>query len=334
MGFPGASAEAAAAERWMISPGIKRFIRPALFLPHQLEKIRSTEFGNVAEVVRGFKGNYESYQSPTWGVLLTDVDLIDGTIYTGRGASVLRPDRRRLPIYVRPKRVMKQGSLFESWMGNRWFGMWLLDDCLTYSLAQEHGQPVRTMAAQSPHQRQYAERLGFHMQPVEDTHFEELTIFLDQGQNDSKRVRADRIRQKLAGAADKQRHPGVFLLRGRTGELRLLLNEWEIAERLATEYGLTVLDPATVPLSQMLHACAGARVIVGVEGSHLTHGSMVMPNDAALLVIQPPDRVLPLLKISCDRQGQKFAFVVGNGPKHGFHVDWQDVAKTMDLVCA
>lgn len=332
-GRTGDSLEEIAVDRWTVSPGVRRYIPPARYLPNQMERIRATEFGSVAEVVRGLRGDYETSQSPTYGFRLKDAELIDGAVYAGKSRISLRSRQRRMPVYRRPRESMAQGALFESWMGNRWFGMWLLDDCLTYQLAQDCGTPVRTVSAGSAHQHEYISSLALQAKSVCDMHFDELVLFADAGHNDGRRARADAAKRRLnAARSAPQRHPGVFLLRGNSGERRVLVNELEIAEQLARHRGFRVVDPASATLAQLIDACAGANVVAGVEGSHLAHGLTIMANDAALFVLQPPDRVVSVLKVITDRQGQRYGFVVGEGSRDGFHLTWNDVARSLDLV--
>lgn len=47
------------------------------------------------------------------------------------------------------------------------------------------------------------------------------------------------------------------------------------------------MDPSTASVAEILAACAGARVIAGIEGSQLAHGMMVMPDDATFFAIFP-----------------------------------------------
>ena len=324
--------EAIACEQWAISPGTRRYIPPARFLRGQLDKIQATEFGSPSEIIRGFRGDYESIEAPTRGLRIRDVDLIDGVLYARGAAYCLRPRRRRIPLYRRPQSSMAKASMYESWMGNRWFGMWLLEDCLSYELTKDVAPPVKTAAPPTRHQGEYELRLGLQATSVGDVHFDELILFRDASNNEGRRRRADLIKQRLNHSSPEARHPGVFLLRGKTGERRLLLNELEIAERFAAERNFQILDPSFSPLSKIVEACAGARVVAGVEGSHLCHGLAIMPNDAALLVIQPADRVVAALKIVTDRQGQRYGFVVGTGEREGFRVAWEDVARTLDLL--
>ncbi|CDN55720.1 Hypothetical protein RG1141_CH33850 [Neorhizobium galegae bv. officinalis bv. officinalis str. HAMBI 1141] len=326
--------EAVACERWTIAPQVRRFIHPAKFLPHHLDRITGAEFGSVAEILKGFRGNYETIQEATVGYRVKNIDLIDGVLYGQKSSRSLRPRSRRLPVYVPPKQSAS-GALFESWVGNRWFGNWLLDDCLTYSLADEYQTPVRTRPATWEHEPQYAQKLGFKPIQVSDVHFDEVVLFRDKGQNASKRKRADQLREKLlASVPPFPVHPGVFILRGNGGSSRNLTNEAEIAEQFASKLGFRILDPMASSVDNIILACAGARIVAGVEGSHLVHGLTVMPPDATLFVIQPPDRAVSALKIITDRQGQGYALVIGEGTCANFRVDWDDIDRTLEMVFA
>jgi hypothetical protein len=330
LGLPQRELEAAAVERWEIAPSVKRFIPSARFLPRQLDRIQGTEFGSIEEVLRDLRGGFETIQPETLGFRLKHVDLVDGVLYAGQGVKHLRPRSRRALAYRAPAEVTR-GALYESWVGNRWFGNWLAEDCLTYALAARHGDPVTTTLAPSGHVPRYEALLGMTPRRVARAHFEELILFRDPENADRKR-RANQLRERLVGPGPFDRHPGVFLLRGSTGMKRILTNEQAIAEHLAAERGFRILDPSRLSVEEIIAACAGARVVAGVEGSHLFHGLMTMPQDAALFVIQPPYRAVTLMKRIVDRQGQPFLFVVAEGGQDEFSVKQEDVARTLDLI--
>jgi hypothetical protein len=223
------------------------------------------------------------------------------------------------------------GAIYESWVGNRWFGTWLLDDCLAYRLAERFGQPVTTARAACGHAFEYELRLGMAPRRLERARFDELIVFRDFFNTADRKARADDFRRRLVGSAPPAVHPGVFLLRGQRGTRRVLANERALAEQLARTRGLRLLDPESSSVAEIVAACAGARVVAGVEGSQLVHGLMLMPPAATLLVLQPPDRVASVLKSATDRQGQRFAFVVGIGDQSAFRVDPGEVLRTLDL---
>jgi len=319
---------ARAATQWEVAPASSVAVRPAKCLPGQISRIRRAEFGTIDEVVRDFAGGFDSHQPPTQAYRLTGVLLMGGVLYADGAARHLKPRSGRLPMGFAVREVTC-AAMHESWVGNRWFGNWLSDDCLTYRLAEQAGCPFATSPA-SGHQFAYEQQLG--IAPVRRTSafFEELILFDDKPHNEGKRDRATDMRRRLIGH-EPDRHPGVFLLRGGTGARRILRNERVIAEHLAARRGFQILDPTTADLGDIVAACAGAEVVAGVEGSHLLHGLVVMPPAARALVIQPPTRAVSVLKLLTDRQGQDYSLVVGEGNDEVFDACAGEIERTLDL---
>lgn len=331
VGAPVPDIEAVAAERWEIAPADVRYIAPAKVAPGHLDRIRGAEFGSVADVLRAFRGDFEAIQPPTYGYRLEAVDLVDGVLYADGAQRTLRSRSQRALTYAAPA-AAASGTLYETWIGNRYFGNWLSDDVLTYPLAARYGAPVTTTMTVGGHVPRYEQLLGMTPRRLEHVHFDELIVFDDQSHNADKRARADDFRARViagTGVATPA-HPGVFLLRGRTGDVRELINERDIAERLAARHGFIVLDPSTASVEAIVAACAEARIVAGVEGSQLVHGMVLMPPGAGMLTLQPPDRVVAGMKRMPDRQGQLFGLVVGEGTAARFSVDPDDVEHVLD----
>ncbi len=319
-------------ERWEIAPAVNGFVQAAKYLPGQIERIRQTEFGHMEDVLRDLRGGYEIVHGATMGFRLRDVDLVNGVLYAPGAVRHLRPRAGRVPpLYGRPEEVVK-GALYETWNGNRWFGCWLLGDCLTYPLAEQIAQPCTTSAPPAGHQREYESVLAMNPRRIANVHFEELVIFHDVPSNEGKRQRAREFRERVIGTRSYDSHPGVFLVRGSAGDKRVLTNEQALCEHLARTRGFRILDPLKSSLDEIARACAGAKVVAGVEGSHLVHGLMLMPKGSALFVIQPPERVCSVLKAAVDSQEQVFSFLVAEGGRDEFTVDPDEVDRTLDLL--
>lgn len=321
-----------ATDQWEIAPADKRYLIPAIFLPDQLDRIRGTAFHPVEEVVSHFKGGYELHEGPSIGYRVRHVDLVDGVLYSANGDRHLRQRKRRLPAYVVPREVAS-GVLYESWFGNRWIYSWFADDCPRYLLAEQYGTPVTSATRpQGQHIPAYEALLGMRPQRFNRVHFDELILLEDFNRGRERQARFGRVRQKLLAAAGPHAdHPGVFLLRGKTGDARFLANEIEIAERLARERGLRVLDGTKMSVDELIAACAGARVVAGVEGSQLAHGVAVMAPGTLLFTIQPPTRVTSAMKMFTDREEMLYAFVIGEGDLGAFTVEWDEVIRTLDM---
>lgn len=322
-----------AEESWEVHPAQTLQYRPSLALPGQVERIRASVFAPLPDTIEALTREGLTHEGPTRAWRFQGVDLIDGVLYHKGGEHHLRQKRRPLSLARRP-RLELSATLYESWTTNRWFGSWLMDACVTYDLAATFGQPVTTMPAarSGSHQARYEELAGMSPRVLEgDAHFSDLTLFDDLANNGGKAARAVALREKLLAGRSPRAVPGVFLLRGHAGDQRLLVNEQDLAESLARERGFLVIDPLEATVDELIEACGAARAIVGVEGSHLVHGITVAPEGAAILPIQPPERVAATLKQQSDRLGQRFGLIVAEGSDSEFHLDRDELFATLDL---
>ena len=324
---------AAAVDRWQEAPGEVLEFAPSVALPGQLDRIRASVFATLPETVEALTRNGQASEGPTLGWRFRDVDLVDGVLYSQGGEFHLRNRARRFGLAFRPRTAIS-AALYETWTTNRWFGSWLMDGLVTWPLADRTGLAMTTAPAPKPgsHAARYEELLAVTPGRIAgDVHFDELILFGDLSNNGDKWRRQRELRDRLLAGRDPAPVPGVFLLRGTAGDLRLLKNESALAERLAAERGFLVIDPLKVSADALIEACGAARAIVGVEGSHLVHGINVAPPGAAIVPIQPPDRVAATLKQLSDRLGQRYGLLVAEGNDAVFTLDWDDLARTLDL---
>jgi hypothetical protein len=333
---------------WQIAPSEPFVTPPAYYLPNQLERITGWTFAS-APPRRIAEGGIDLVHGQTRAFLLKDAYLIDGVLYKGNACAHLHPRASRF-LQLAVEREVERGAVYCTFPGNRYFGQWLMDDCVAYPLATAEGIPVSTdqpIPVHTPgsegHTTGYEQRLGMKPARLHSAFFRELVIFDDVGQNSSKRERFRALGQKLlasqnqsvnraaARSAGAKSHPGVFIIRGKTGERRILKNELELAEQLRASRGFRVVDIRTADVATLIDACAGARIVVGVEGSQLIHGIVLLPPGGAVLTLQPPKRFCPILKDLTDRDGQHFGFIVGTPDGDDLYVDRDEVERTLDL---
>lgn len=329
---PAPALEAMAVRIWEVAPAETAIVPRGFCLPGQLERVRETIF-TAKDPFPEMQGGWEATHGATRAMLLEDAWIIDGVVYAGAAVSHLHPRTRRLP-HVAVDVEIDRGALYGSPGGNMYFGTWLMDDCVTHALAEVDGMPVDTARPTSPHVRDY-ER-WFEMRParIGRAFFRELVVYDDLGQNQHKARRWAALRDKLARRFAAPPHPGVFIVRGESGVRRVLRGELELAERLARTRGLRVIDPMKLELEAVMRACAGARMIVGVEGSALLHGMLWLERGGACVVLQPPNRYCALMKHLTDRDGQYYGCVVGRQLGEDFAVDTDEVERTIDLLPA
>ncbi|MBN2192278.1 MAG: glycosyltransferase family 61 protein [Polyangiaceae bacterium] len=318
-----------AARTWEIHPPEVATRRDAFCLPGQQERIRAWGFPTVCSAQDLVAG--EVFHGPTRGHLLKDAWLIDGVLYC-RGASChLQPRSRHLPPRLRVDAELARGAVYRTVPGIKWFAHWLMDDCVLYPLAVAEGTPVSPAHALTQHMAGYESRLELAPSRLAAARIRELVVFDDHGLNRSKGARFAALRRKLRPSARPRRHPGVFVVRGDTGDRRLLANELEVAEHLRDRRGFRILDHTRADVAEIIETCAGAKTVVGVEGSQLIHGLLFLEPGGALLTLQPPDRFVTTWKPRVERHDQHFGFVVGATREGDFFIDKDEVERTLDL---
>lgn len=324
------SIESVAVRSWEIAPAEAAISKPAFFLPDQLDRVSGWAFA-TEHPRRDMNGGVKGMHGATRAFLITDAWLIDGALYKGFASSHLQPRSRRF-LKLQASVELDRGAVYCTAEANKYFGQWLLDDCVTYALAAKEGTPVTTDQAVSAHAMDYESRFGMKPSRLGGVYFRELLVFNDRGDNRSKSARFGANREKLLSGVNVEPHPGVFILRGRAGELRLMSNELELAERLRERRGFRILDPMQTDVSNIVATCAGARVVMGIEGSQLVHGMLLLQRGGSLVTLQPPNRFVKMLKCVTDREGQNFGFVVGIPDGMGFRIDPEEAERTLDLL--
>ena len=318
-----------AVRTWQIAPGEEAVTPKSYFLPGQLERVTGWTFADE-HPRRQMLGGYKTEHAPTIAYLVRDAVLADGRLFRGTACEHLHPRTSIAPI-VRIEDELARAAVYSTPAGNKYFGNWLMDDCNTYVLACDDSLPVSTAVPLWAHKLQY--EVCLDMRPVRQSRafIREAVLFDDFGQNSNKRERVRRMRERLLSHVEAKPHPGVFILRGSSGERRVLLNELEIAEALRRSRGIKVIDPLGMSVPDILAVCAGAETVVGVEGSGLIHGILLLPKGGRLLTLQPPNRFVGLYKHLTDRDDKYFGFVVGSPVGQDFTIDLDEVERTMDL---
>lgn len=319
-----------ATRTWQLSPPETTTPPAAIFLPDQLERVTGYEF--AADTFRqDMYGGVEVHHAATHAYLIEHALLVDGILYKGDATTFLRrPHGRMPPLSIRGE--IRRGAIYCTFGGNRYFGQWLIDDCVTYPLACNEGVPITTASDVGEHAAVYEQWLAMRPHRVHAARLREVVVFDDFGQNSHKRDRFRSLKAKLVEKVGDAPHPGVFIIRGGTGSRRILRNELELAEQLRKTRGFRIVDPMSTDVPSVLAACAGAQMVVGVEGSHVVHALMLMSEGRSLLTIQPPFRFCTVLKDVADREGIKFGFVVGRQIEHDFFADPDEVERTIDLM--
>lgn len=333
----GSTLEQLATRTWELEAPSVSTASKAFHLPGQLDRVIGMAYTD--NPLREMLGGYEIQHNPTRAYLFKDMWQINNSLYRGRWRIDLRArkwlrtaQKRRPPFQVEVE--LDRASIYSTFDGNEFFGLWLTDDCPAYSLAAKEGTPLTCMpAGEYSHQLEYQTLWGMKPVRAQAAYLKEAVIVHDDwSYGKGKHARFADLRNRLLARLPHAPHPGVFILRRDSGNSRIMRNELEVADYLRERRGFKVVDVTKHTATEILSASAGARVVAGVEGSHLINGLMVLNPGASLLALQPPNRFCGVIKKSADMEGIHYSFVVGKPTDEGFEVDTQEIERTLDLL--
>lgn len=317
-------------KQWTLCPAETIVAPAAIYLEGELDKVSAIqEDTNYALELKRVQGGVAEHAATT-AYQLNNTHISNGYLY--KKSMKLRLTTNKESLFE-PDKIERfsEAALASTFCGNRYFGHWLTDDLTLALSSQKMAQAVSTKESHTNHQVEYSKILDVHPTYVANARFKKLIITQDVGQNSYKRERYKYMRSKLQASCSSESKSGVMLLRGSTGVNRPLVNEKEIAIFLKGQ-GFTIIDPESISASEIALLTSQAKIIVGVEGSHLVHGLFTMKEGGTLLTLQPPFRFNNVFKDYTDCLELKYSFVVGKQVESGFEVEIADIVKTMDLL--
>ena len=327
--FPSASV---ASRTWEIAPAETTISSPAYCLPDQLDRVTGWAFANE-HPRKLMEGGLPVHHGATRAFLLRDAFLIDGVLYKGDACKHLMRRRQRVP-QLRVEQEIDRAAMFCSEAGNAYFGQWLIDDCPTYPLAAAEAQPVMTNQPLTEHTLGYEDWLDMKPRRLDERLLSRARHLRRHGSEPEQAAALPRPRRQAPltrrGGAPI---PGSSSSAERPARRRVLKNELELAERLRDQRGFRILEPPKHDVPTIVKTCAGAKVVIGVEGSGLIHGAMTIQPGAAMVTLQPPQRFVTVFSQLVD--GIHFGFVVGAPDgSEDFRVDPTEVERTLDLLAS
>ena len=325
--------ESAAYTRDVVCPEEKAWVSPSSFLPGQLEKVSGAPSESSIEVEIAAATAREVVHAATIAYHVRDAVLIDGSIYSGRWKHFISHRSALSSLPSDPIHIGEAG-LASSCFGTRYFGHWLRDDCAQYILAQEYGQPlcVRQPTYSVDHQQKYGRYFHQDWTPIDRARIDHLVVFQDFSQNKFKQARYKllkaQIRAHFAGTPCRK---NVFLRRGQTGVMRTIRNEGEIVDALIKR-DFKIVDLESDSLETILRTLVDAKIVVSMEGSHISHCCFTVPDQSGLIVLQPADRFTGVHRGWAECMSVRFGFVVGGKVEGGYYFSTSDILRTIDLM--
>jgi hypothetical protein len=326
--------KACATRTWQLRPGEQATVPPAHHSPKMLERVTALSPWRAWETERVMIEGGKIGHDPTLAHLVENVSIVGSFAYSGAGKEHRGYGQEKLFLDSdEPPQSFNEACLITSNFGSHFFGTYLQYD-FPLALLPESGATLISMVTKPfSHAEEYRRLCSVPASHLVHQGFvRKLTMYSDHAENPSKeeRYRALRASVKAAFANEaKGSFPGVFIRRGRSGELRLLENEPEVEAELA-RLGFRIVDPETQSARQIAAACFDAPLVISVEGSQISHAIYTMADRATLLVLQPPNRFSMSYKEFTDRVQMRFAFLVGLPSPQGFRVEIAELKALID----
>lgn len=326
-----------ASREWVLCPSERARIPPAIHLPGAIEKVRALSPWRNWDTERVLLAGGVIDHAASVAREISNVDLAGAFLY--RGAAKLQPGFGEERWFgfgqdLGPREKLDQVHLMTSQSGSHFFGTLMLDDMPLGLIPRPEDRCIAMVSKSYVHEAGYRALLGLpRPREVHHARIRRLVCYTDFAQNSFKQARYEQLRARLraALAQDPQRVPslGVYLRRGIGGEPRVLVNEAEL-ERSLQALGFDILDPEHLSAREIAERSLDARVVVAVEGSHLSHAIFSAADQASFLVIQPPDRFALAYKEYTDRVGMRFALAVADPAPGGFTVALDDIHRLLE----
>ena len=304
---------------------------PCIVLPGQYERIRACAFGIAIEKeVAELEGAPRTIGA-TLRYVLESVLISENVLYS-RGRHKYFNYKLRLNREQSQPKEFDEIVLRSSFVGCYYFGHWLRDDCATHLLAEQYGTPMSMPTPAWPDCAEYLTLFGQQYDELGEGYVRRLILFDDITQNANKanRFRVLRSRVVKRFGINATGHI-VYLTRGAGEPGRTPINEKEIAEALSRR-GVIVLQAETLGVGRQIKELIGARIVISVEGSQLSHALYTMSDQGGILVIQPPQRFFTSHMDWARALNIRYSVVVGKESEGGYYLPIDDLLRTIDLL--
>jgi capsular polysaccharide biosynthesis protein len=323
--------ESAAVAREVIDPGKTVTGRKGLCLPGQLDRVTNVPFGmSVSRELDEF-ANATRHIGASVRYEFRDVAIDGYRLATAQRVKIYRDDPA-FGLADVPMIMLDEAALRTSYVAVHFFGHWLRDDCATQLLAEDYGPVLAMQTPAWPDKQAYRALLGRDYVEASRARVGRLHMFDDISQTDHKVARFRQSRGHFAAVAPKRAALGtVFLARGAGGTARDLVNQDALIE-VMTARGIEVLHAENASVATIVAALQGARILISVEGSQISHGLLTLADKAGILVLQPPDRFFNSHMDWSHALDMHYAVVVGTPQPGGFSIAEDELLATLDLL--
>ncbi|OQW69067.1 MAG: hypothetical protein BVN34_06035 [Proteobacteria bacterium ST_bin12] len=234
----------------------------------------------------------------------------------GGGAVNCNKEYFRAKIYPSSKtsyQKIKSAILISNSNSEIYYGDWFLDELPAAKIDFDSSQSI---AFRKPdgwqHSREYLDIFNIGINYGFRGIVENLYLLTDSSQNSYKQNRYQSLRQELEQYNFQDANfSGTYILRGSNtqGAPRVLDNENELIAHLKKQ-NFNILDLEKMSAKEIVKRLWNTPMVIGVEGSALTHAILPLRKFGSMLVIQSPKRLSLALKGILDARNNPFGMYV------------------------
>jgi hypothetical protein len=304
---------------------------PGICLPGQLDRIEEAAFGlDVKTEIAQFSG------APKVTLAARRIELhnvyIDGYSLHCQGRTLCMRTDGQADIPDTDIIELQDAGLRSSFLGCWFFGHWLRDDCATHELAHDFGPVLGIQTPFWPDKQDYLTLFQQEVLTARQAYVSKLVMFDDIHQGLDKAVRFEILRKKIRQSViPEHSNHLVYLRRGGTASARSISNESQVAEALE-QRGVIIVSAEQMSIPDMVAKLLGARMIISIEGSQISHALYTLNDGGSVLAIQPPDRFFNSHMDWLRVLNMHYGIVVGQGLGGQFHIDVNELLRTIDLM--
>jgi hypothetical protein len=315
----------------VLSPAESRLEPSAIWLDGDLDRITGFMEDTTRErEMRRIHGGLTEH-SATVVHEIPNAEILNGAVYAGPiEYPVCRVAERPL-IGPSISEHLSEASLTCTMYGSVYFGHWMIDDISRYLVLADLAPPIIVDRKRWGHEAAYSEIFNIHPRAITRVKCKRLLMLADAGQNSHKRARYEWMRARLQTLGSVHQGHSVWIRRGQTGAKRKLANVDAIEQWLAAQ-GFVIVDPEALTPPEIARRIQGARLVFGVEGSHMAHGLFTLADGGTMCMLQPPDRFNNWYKDFTDCLGLRYGFVICDPVEDGFHLDMDRLKQFLDKV--
>lgn len=305
-------------------------VRPAIYHRDHLQRVVKVGFDRPLASEKDKLDARKVRSTPPELTVFRDVIYCGGRLF-GRDTNHFLAAGVPMPEAFMPRREYDHVAVTNSTLGLRYFGHWLRDDCAARELPLPETGTLKSLVRPDWPDCSFYESAFEQSWPEEKTFFaHRLSILTDIGFSLDKKRRLQILRQRLRRNTPAGQNAGgiTYVRRGRKGMPRTMGNEEELMTRLSAD-GVKIVEAETSG-ETVARAMLDAQIIIGIEGSQLSHATYNLQDNGALLVIQPPDRFYNPHHEWARLLGMRYGTVVGHARPTGYVVDIDEVLDMID----